>query len=128
MSKVELDREEDKPLDPEMEKMRRKMVRLLGVSITIMFVGVMAVLAGVVYKIVQPGEDAAEVAPAASMVPSNIPARVQAALPVGFVVESVSLDGARALLFGRGSDGTSKAIILDIVTGRTVSQIDFQAS
>ncbi len=128
MSKVELDREEDKPLDPEMEKVRRKMVRLLGVSIAIMFVGVMAVLAGVVYKIVQPGEETAQDLPVASVDASPLPARVQAGLPVGFVVESVSLDGSRVLFYGRGSDGANKALILDITTGHIVSQIDFQAS
>ena len=39
MSHVNEDDPDDKPLDPEMEKVRRKMVRLLAVSIGIMFIG-----------------------------------------------------------------------------------------
>ena len=73
MSKVELDQEEEKPLDPEMEKVRRKMVRLLVVSIGIMILGVMAVLAGVVYKVIEPDEEGQAVASGSLTVPSGAP-------------------------------------------------------
>ena len=43
--------EEDEPLDPAVEAVRRKMVRLLAVSGGIMMLGLMAVLAAIVYKI-----------------------------------------------------------------------------
>ena len=51
MTKVNDDDLDEKPLDPEMEKVRRKMVRLLAVSIGVMFIGLMAVLGAIVYKI-----------------------------------------------------------------------------
>jgi hypothetical protein len=57
MSQVNQDDLEEKPLDPDMEKVRRKMVRLLAVSIGIMFIGLMAVLGAIVYKFTQ--DDAA---------------------------------------------------------------------
>jgi hypothetical protein len=53
MSQVNEDDLEEKPLDPEMEKVRRKMVRLLAVSIGIMFIGLMTVLGAIVYKFTQ---------------------------------------------------------------------------
>jgi hypothetical protein len=53
MSQVNQDDLEEKPLDPDMEKVRRKMVRLLAVSIGIMFIGLMAVLGAIVYKFTQ---------------------------------------------------------------------------
>lgn len=43
--------EEDAPLDPVMERVRKKMVRLLVISIGIMVIGLMAVLGAIVYKI-----------------------------------------------------------------------------
>ena len=45
---------DEQPLDPAMERVRRKMIRLLAVSIGIMVIGLMAVLAAIVYKISQP--------------------------------------------------------------------------
>ena len=53
MSNVEPDEQEEKPLDPVMENVRRKMVRLQLVSAGIMGVMLMAVLAAIVYKVTQ---------------------------------------------------------------------------
>ena len=51
MSNIETDDQEDKPLDPVMENVRRKMMRLQLVSGGIMLLMFMAVLAAIVYKI-----------------------------------------------------------------------------
>ena len=53
---------EEQPLDPAMERVRRKMIRLLAVSIGIMVIGLMAVLAAIVYKINQPVQEVATAA------------------------------------------------------------------
>ena len=126
MSKVELDQEEEKPLDPEMEKVRRKMVRLLVVSIGIMILGVMAVLAGVVYKVIEPEE-----APLATLtdpltVPSEAPRQLSASLPAGFSVEQVALDGPRILFYGRNAGGERGAVILDVASGAIVAEISLK--
>ncbi|MEM9104215.1 MAG: hypothetical protein AAGC96_01060 [Pseudomonadota bacterium] len=123
MSNVELDQEEEKPLDPEMEKVRRKMVRLLVVSIGIMILGVMAVLAGVVYKVIEPDEDTQTVAAGTLAVPNGAPLQLTGTLPPGFEVEQVSLDGARILFFGMRTDGSRSAIILDAGSGATIAEI-----
>ena len=49
-----LDSDDDKPLDPAVERVRRKLARLMIVSVGIMLVGVMAVLGAVVYKVTEP--------------------------------------------------------------------------
>lgn len=126
MSHVNEDDPDDKPLDPEMEKVRRKMVRLLAVSIGIMFIGLMAVLGAIVYKFTQdPDNGAAAEADAGSpmSVPSDAPVEAVAALPAGFAVEGVSLDGARIAFFGRAADGSRRLIIHDMSVGRIVSDI-----
>ena len=126
MSKVNDDDLDEKPLDPEMEKVRRKMVRLLAVSIGIMFIGLMAVLGAIVYKFTQNDEAApAEglVADRAMNVPSDAPLEAVASLPAGFEVESVSLDGSRIGFFGRAADGSRRIIIHDMTVGRIVADV-----
>lgn len=124
MSNAELDHEEEKPLDPEMEKVRRKMVRLLAVSLGIMFLGVMAVLVGVVYKVMENEEEApARMVADTLAVPADGPLDVTAALPSGFRVDSVSLDGSKILFYGRTSDGGPAAYIYDIVTEKLAARI-----
>lgn len=124
MSNAELDHEEDKPLDPEMEKVRRKMVRLLAVSLGIMFLGVMAVLVGVVYKVME-NEEEVPVRTAADTlaVPAGGPLNVTAALPSGFRVDDVSLDGSKILFYGRMPDGGPAAYIFDIVTEKLAARV-----
>lgn len=126
MSKLNDDDLDEKPLDPEMEKVRRKMVRLLAVSIGVMFIGLMAVLGAIVYKFTQrdaaPG-DGAIVAGSSMTVPSDAPLEAVAALPAGFAVESVTLDGARVGFFGRAADGSRRLLIFDVSLGRVVGDV-----
>lgn len=68
---------QEPPLDPAMERVRRKMIRLLVISIGIMVIGLIAVLSAVVYKINQT-PDTAESETAQSDIPgqslgANIP-------------------------------------------------------
>ncbi|KJS15339.1 MAG: membrane protein [Hoeflea sp. BRH_c9] len=126
MSKVNDDDLDEKPLDPEMEKVRRKMVRLLAVSIGVMFIGLMAVLGAIVYKFTQADDTAVAGSPVAGssmVVPSDAPIASVASLPEGFVVESVSLDGPRIGFFGRSADGSRRLIIHDMTTGRIVGDV-----
>ena len=65
---------EEKPLDPEVEKVRRRMMRLMIVSILIMLVGLIAVFAGVVYKINgKPEQDTSSPAIASEGAEANAP-------------------------------------------------------
>lgn len=59
-------------IDPAMERVRRKMVRLLIISIAIMVIGLMAVLAAIVYKI-NKSSDTAEAQTAQSDIPGQSP-------------------------------------------------------
>lgn len=111
---------DEKPLDPEMEKVRRKMVRLLAISIGIMFIGLMAVLGAIVYKFAFRDAVVEETGSAPSSV---MPSEAIAALPQGFTVESVALDGSRIGFFGRAADGSQRLIVLDLTTSRIVSDI-----
>lgn len=123
MQDPKIEKDDDKPLDPEMEKVRRKMVRLLGISLGIMFIGVMAVLAAVVYKI-NTAEDDVVVDPAMlSEIPGLISSNLEVILPVGFSTTSFDLDGARGAISGTTSDGKQHILIIDLKSGEIISDI-----
>lgn len=122
MSNVEPDEQEEKPLDPVMENVRRKMVRLQLVSAGIMGVMLMAVLAAIVYKVTQRAPEA-PVASSGFSVPSEQPLAIAVALPAGFVVEDTSLSGNQILFYGRLADGQRKALVFDSSVGRIVADV-----
>jgi hypothetical protein len=94
------DFDDDKPLDPAMEKVRRKLARLMAVSIGIMLVGLMAVLGAVVYK------------SAGSGVPQGTMEAV-IDLPDGFTVSDTAVSDNRILFFGKAGDGATRVLIYD---------------
>lgn len=125
MSNIETEVPEDKPLDPVMENVRRKMMRLQLVSGGIMLLMFMAVLAAIVYKInTRESKPEAAGASGALAVPSDAPVKATATLPDGFAVSAVSQSGGQILFYGVMADGARKALVFDIATGRTVAEID----
>lgn len=113
--------EQETPLDPAFEKVRRKMVRLLIISSSVIILGLMAVVFSIVYRVnrMPPANPAENLA----VVPA---ARQSITLPAGFTVESTAIGGDRVLLFGTGSDGGKRIVVHDIGTGKTVTEIDLK--
>ena len=131
MSNIENDDQEDKPLDPVMENVRRKMMRLQLVSGGIMLLMFMAVLAAIVYKInTRESKPEAAVSAASSglVVPSDAPVKATATLPDGFAVSAVSQAGGQILFYGVMADGVRKAFLFDIAAGRIVAEIDVKVN
>lgn len=125
MSNVELDEQEEKPLDPAMENVRRKMVRLQLVSAGIMGVLLMAVLVTIGYKLTRSSAPAAAPVTAGGLaIPSDQPLKAVANLPAGFTVDQTSLSGGQILFTGHLADGKRKALIFDVTVGRIVADID----
>nr|WP_325265827.1 hypothetical protein [uncultured Rhizobium sp.] len=116
--------EKEEPLDPAMERIRRKMVLLQLVSGGILFVCFMAVLAAIVYKISQqPADGPATVATSGSFtVPSDQPLKATAALPTGFQIDNVSMSGSQLVFLGQ-LNGSRKVFVFDIVLGRIVADV-----
>jgi hypothetical protein len=121
MTNLQPDDQEEKPLDPALENVRRKMVRLQIVSAAIMVVSLMAVFGAVVYKTMRPAPKAAS--SAASNIPSDAPVAVTAALPQGFTVQSTALSGSQVLFYGTLASGQRQAVVFDYGIGRIVATI-----
>ncbi|MFP5077296.1 hypothetical protein ACLE20_08300 [Rhizobium sp. YIM 134829] len=125
MSLPEPDEQDEKPLDPVMESVRRKMIRLQLVSAGVMVVMLMAVLGAIVYKVTRPDPKAAAAQQGASAlpVPADAPLTAAIDLPEGFTVSSTSLSGGQVLFFGTLPGGSRKAFVFDIAAGRIVADI-----
>jgi hypothetical protein len=121
MTNFEPDDQEEKPLDPALENVRRKMLRLQIVSIAIMVVSLMAVFGAIVYKTMRPAPKAAGAMSVG--VPSDAPVTATAALPSGFTVQSVALSGNQVLFYGATAAGQRQAIVFDYGVGRIVATI-----
>ena len=113
MSTQKPDEQEEKPLDPVMENVRRKMVRLQLVSAGVMLVMLMVVLGAIVYKLTRL-DDQEGAQTAAVSVPSDAPLSAVAALPAGFEVSDVALSGNQILFYGAIRGGDRKAIVFDL--------------
>jgi hypothetical protein len=102
MTSAEID--EEKPLDPAIEAVRKRLARLMVVSIGIMMVGLLAVLGAIVYK--------------AYGTPSNSTAlNGTFAIPAGMGVIDQSLDGDRIALRLRSADGAETIMLFSLIDG-----------
>jgi hypothetical protein len=107
---------DEKPLDPAMQRLRAKMMRLMIVSVGIMIAGVMAVLFAVVYK-VSSGGAAPETALAGSIPTGGDPFAATITLPGGASVNSHSISGNTVSFDITRSDGGRELRLYDAVSG-----------
>jgi len=113
----------DKPLDPEVERVRRKILRFFVVSIGVTFIAVMAVVGLVVYKLERTST------PAQPQAIAEIPGRplpeaaATLALDAGTKILSQSLSGDRLSLDTLAADGGHVIIIYDLAEQRVASRL-----
>lgn len=111
------DNGESSALDPAMERVRRKMVRLLVVSISIMMAGLLAVLFAVVYKVTDAEDNEEMIAQTSQPFADG-----QIKIPNDEDIVSVSLDGTHILVHTRGST-TQHLLIYDIRNGKVLARV-----
>jgi hypothetical protein len=122
MARPAFDDEEEKPLDPAVEKVRRKLVRFVGINLGLLFIALMAVVVALVYK--------SRTAPPASAVadpgieapsPEGI-VEGQIPLPSSARIVSQSLSGDHLSLSLELPDGRRAIYIYDVRSRRTVGR------
>ena len=119
MKRPAFDDEEEKPLDPAVEKVRRKLVRFVAINLGLLFLALMAVVGAVVYK----SRTAAPAAPIGGEIPSPdgiIEAGID--LPAGSRIVSQSLSGNRIALDVELSDGSRAIFLYDIAERRMIGR------
>jgi hypothetical protein len=108
--------EEEKPLDPDIDKMRRRLVRFMGINLGLLFLALMVVVGALVYKArhaAVPTQAAGDIEspPGAPTLTGDI------VLPVGARIISQSVSGNRLSIDAELDDG-SRAIFVYDMAGR----------
>jgi hypothetical protein len=117
-----LKEEDEKPLDPAMERVRQKMVRLLAISLGVMMIGLMAVLGAIVYKM-SGGRETAR----SGMSASGAVIAGSIALPKGAYLNSHSLSGDRISLDVTLRGGAREIEVFDMVSQKIVARFEVTA-
>lgn len=126
MTHIDDENQEDKPLDPVMEGVRRKMVKLQLISGGIMATLFLAVLVSIFYKLTRDEGGAQQPVATTSQpfaVPSDQPLSLTANLPAGFRVAQTSLSGSQMLIYGETAAGERKAFVFDLALGRIIADV-----
>lgn len=113
MNDQRCDIEEEKPLDPAAERLRRKMLRLMVISLGTMFIGIFAVLFAIVYKMNN-----------SAVVADQIEAVID--LPDGFHIEETSIGDGTIILRGQDSAGTNRLWLFDATSGAPRGTIELK--
>ncbi|UCI08670.1 fimbrial protein [Mesorhizobium sp. B1-1-8] len=121
MARPLAEEEEEKPLDPEAEKVRRKLVRFMIVNLGLLFLALMVVIGALVYKARNaPGAGSAPVVDVQA--PAGAPLSGDIVLPVGARVVSQSLSGNRLSIDAELADGSRAIFVYDIAEHRIIGQ------
>lgn len=99
-------------LDPAAERVRRKLVRFMGINLAILFAAVMAVALAFVYKSLSPQEAAL---PAGDAVTGTLD------LPEGARIVSQALEGTRLSLHVALAGGGAEIRVYDLRDGRLIA-------
>lgn len=122
---MSVNEEHEEPLDPAVERVRRKMVRLMAVSIGIMMVGLMAVLFTIVYRIsTGPENEASDVAisrDVATIPVEGVEGRID--LPAGSTILSSDLDGLNVLVRVGLEGGGERLLIYNLGKNRVIANV-----
>jgi hypothetical protein len=121
MTRPYAEEEEEKPLDPSVEKVRRKLVRFMGINLGLLFLALMVVIAALVYK----SRTAEEPAPALAgdiQVPAGQPIEGDIVLPVGARIVSQSISGNRVAIDAELADGSRAIFVYDIGEQRLIGR------
>ncbi|AJY47639.1 hypothetical protein [Martelella endophytica] len=118
--------EEDEPLDPAVELVRRRMLRLQVISALIMIVSLMAVFGAIIYKVMG-RDDAAQVATSSGVVvPADAPRALTATLPRGFQIANISYGDGQALIYGQKENGEQTMYLYDLNSGRMAADVEIR--
>lgn len=122
MIRPAFDDQEEKPLDPAVEKVRKKLVRFVAVNLGLLFVALMAVLAAIVYKTRSEAPAAPETAITEIQVPAGAVLEGEIALPRGARIVSQALSGSRLSLDVELPDTTRAIFLYDLGERRMIGR------
>ncbi|MER8483237.1 fimbrial protein [Mesorhizobium sp. M1322] len=120
------DEDEEKPLDPEVEKVRKKLVRFVAINLGLLFLALMVVIAALVYKTRTAPPSSTPPLTGDIQVPSGDPLTGDIVLPVGAKVISQSLSGNRVSIDAELADGSRTIFVYDIAERRIIGRFSIR--
>lgn len=121
MMRPEIDESvDDKPLSPEIEAVRRKLARLMAVSVGTMLIGLMAVLFALVYKL---SSNAGPETPQAVAAAPGVAGKLEFVLPAGGEIVSHAVSGSMMTFDVRLADGRREIHVFDMAQNKTTAVI-----
>lgn len=117
-----LDEEEEKPLDPAVERVRRKLVRFVAINLGILFLALMAVVVALVYRATRVGDT-----PPVAVSDLPLPAEGEMLtgeilLPVGARIASQAHSGSVLSLQVELAGGERTIMLYDTAQGRMIGR------
>jgi len=115
--------DEEKPLDPAVENVRRKLIRFMLVNLGLLGVALIAVVAAIVYKSRSETPDAPSVPALRAPTDGGLVEGI-IELPIGSTIVSQSLSGDRVSIYVQEKDGARSLHIYDLATKRMVGRFN----
>jgi hypothetical protein len=118
------DENEDKPLDPAVERVRRKLVRFIVINLSLLFAAVIIVIAAIVYR-----STTKEVPPATvsdTAVPTGEMIEAAISVPAGARIVSQALYGNRVSLELELPNAAREILIYDFGERRIIARLQVE--
>ncbi len=116
--------DDEKPLDPETERVRKKLVKFGAVFMGLNMLALMAVLGAIVYKIGGLGDKKDQEAAVMSSVPLEPGFEQSVKLPSGTKILSASENAGRVVLNLRLSDGSTAIWFYELSSGQITGKLE----
>lgn len=120
------DEEREKPLDPAVERVRRKLVRFVAINLGLLFLALMAVVVAIVYRASRTETPPVAAAPELPLPAEGATAYSEIMLPQGARIVSHSLSGGRLSLHAQLADGAGVIFVYDMAQGRMVGRFELR--
>ena len=115
------DEDQEKPLDPEIEKVRGRLIRFMAINLGLLLLALMVVIGALVYK----ARNAPSVSPPLAgdiQVPAGEPLTGDIVLPVGAKIVSQSLSSNRISIDAELADGSRTIFVYDMAERRMIGR------
>ncbi|WP_409361043.1 hypothetical protein ACRPOS_006965 [Bartonella heixiaziensis] len=119
---------EDQPLDPAIERVRKKLMRLMMISIVITLISILVVLFLIVYKITATGSAQKQTAPLSSHNKNPEVAHHTLSLPEKTQILSQSLSEHNIVLKILTPDGHTKFMVYNYHTGALIAVLSVKTT
>jgi len=114
--------EDEKPLDPAVERVRRRVMRFIAINLGILFLALMAVAIAIVYRLGS-RDEATPPAEGAATPAGSVAAEGTIVLPPGARIVSQALSDGRLAVQIETADGERAYLIYDLAAGSVVGRI-----